>query len=267
MTKILLLGVGNMGISLYRGWLNNGVKKNNILLVEKSCSRRTYLQDSLAINTVKKIPSNWKGETIVLAVKPSSIIEVFNDINKSNVNPILIISIVAGLTNEKLRKCLEKKIKIVRTMPNIASSVGKGLTVLNTIDLLDNKTRKLAEDIMSAVGKVNWIKDESLMDLITSISGSGPAYFFLFLESLIKIGVQNGLSHSFADYLVKNTAEGALKLCEEEKDMRLLMQNVTSPNGTTEAALNILEDPKNNLISILSKAILAAKKRSEELAL
>ncbi len=267
MTKILLLGVGNMGISLYRGWINSGISKDQILLVEKDNARKTYLIDKLGIESSPSIPFNWKGDAIVLAIKPTSFLQASKDLNNEKAKSALIISIVAGLTNKKLRNCIESKALIVRSMPNISSTVGKGVTVLNTNDKLDYDTKKLVEDLMSAVGYVNWIKDESLMDLITAISGSGPAYFFLFLESLIKIGVENGLPHSLSNYLVKKTAEGALKLCEDEENMRLLIESVTSPGGTTEAALDILEGKKNNLISILSKAVLAAKKRSEELAL
>ena len=177
----------------------------------------------------------------------------------------VMVSIMAGRTIASL-EAVFPSVAIVRGMPNTPASIGRGITVAVANKRVDAGKKKLANDLLSAVGAVEWVKDESLIDAVTAVSGSGPAYVFLLAESLAKAGVAAGLPAELAVKLARETVAGAGELLHLSKlDTAKLRENVTSPGGTTAAALDILMD-KDGLDPLLAKAVAAATKRARDLA-
>ena len=177
----------------------------------------------------------------------------------------LVISIAAGVREKEINRWLGGDVAIVRAMPNTPALIQAGATALYANSKVSNDRRNIAETIMRAVGVVLWIEDEQQMDVVTALSGSGPAYFFLFMETLEAAGHALGLNKETARLLTLQTAFGATKMAlESTEDCATLRQRVTSPGGTTEQALRIFEE--GNLRQLISQAVTAAAKRSEELA-
>ena len=267
MQKILLIGGGRMGTSLVSGWIKKGITDSqSVCLVEVDKLKHSFFEQSFGISPVINIPSKWEGDCLVIAVKPQALNAVLNKLKISIIDVKYLVSIVAGCNILRIRRSIDTDIPIIRSMPNISSSIGLGVTIMNSDIEISKEIKILVEELMSAVGYIDWLKDESLMDLITALSGSGPAYFFLFIDSLVKAGVRGGLNKEFTMNLVKNTLEGSLKLCENESNIEELIDRVTSPGGTTEAALKILNHNKLGINRLIAKAVNAAEKRSKELA-
>jgi pyrroline-5-carboxylate reductase len=177
----------------------------------------------------------------------------------------LYLSIAAGKTLQYLKKHLGDA-AIVRTMPNIPALIGKGISVLCANAKVSKVQKQLATTLLKAAGEVVWLEDESQMDAVTALSGSGPAYVFLFMEALIEAGITQGLLEKMCKQLVMETVLGSAALAKTSKEsLSILRQNVTSPGGTTEAALNLLTK-KNALKMLLAEAVAGAVKRSRELA-
>ena len=204
---------------------------------------------------------------IILAVKPQVINSVLEQLKNKITSKTIIVSIVAGYSISDIRKYVGNNPKVIRTMPNTPAAIGKGMTVLFTEDKLSKDLESIVEKLFDSIGQYSWIMDESLMHIVTAISGSGPAYYYYFTECLSKIAQENGLEKEFADILVKQTLFGSSSLMDfsHGESLSKLRQNVTSPGGTTEAALKILiEDDK--LHSLLSSAINNALIKSKSLS-
>jgi len=211
----------------------------------------------------KKIPP---PAAIVLAVKPQIAAEVAPQLAPLVKPKTVVISIMAGKTIAFLERALPAFAAIVRAMPNLPASIGRGITVAVANKRVDGIARTLADDLLAAVGSVEWIDDERLLDAVTAVSGSGPAYVFLLAESLAKAGAAAGLPANLAARLAQATVAGAGELMHRsDLDAAKLRENVTSAGGTTAAALEVLM-AADGLDPLLKKAIAAAARRSRELA-
>ena len=207
-------------------------------------------------------------DVIILAVKPQVMSDVANSIKHLMPPTTLILSIAAGKTISFYESIFGSSAAIIRAMPNTPALIGKGMTVLCGNAAISKTQKQLSMDLMSSVGSVEWLDDESLMDAVTAVSGSGPAYVFHLIEAMTTAGISVGLSPALSEKLARQTVIGSASLAESESTTPAgtLRQNVTSPGGTTEAALHILMSDKNGLTEIMTRAIQAAQNRGKELA-
>lgn len=260
-TKILLIGAGKMGGALLGAWLHKGIPASAITVVEqnpKQINDEVRVVSSLAV-------ASTDVDCIVLAVKPQSMDEVLKELAAKK-SKALILSIAAGKTLGYFEKHLGAEAAIVRAMPNTPAIIGKGISALIANENVSEEQKQLAEMLLRAAGKTVWLNDESQMDAVTAISGSGPAYVFLFLDALIAAGIAQGLPQDVATQLAIQTVRGSVKLAQKSEDsLEQLRKNVTSPGGTTEAALGVLMKG-NALERLLNDAVAAAANRSKELA-
>lgn len=255
--KILLVGCGKMGGAMMAGWLKSGVSLDNITVVDPLYEGRN------AFKTLAELPAGFKTDFVVLAVKPQNIDDVAAELKKFSDS--VFISIIAGKKIDYFKKYLPKSY-FVRTMPNLPSLIGKGVTAAISSQPLSEQIQASVEQLLKPCGKLIWLKDENLMDAVTAISGSGPAYVFLFAQSLIEAATGLGLDEETAKSLVFGTIRGSIKLAEKSGDnLATLKQNVTSKGGTTEAALAILEE-NDKLKKLIISAANQAKQRSSELS-
>lgn len=263
---IAIIGAGHMGSSLAAGLLANDYPKENLWVTDLDLEKLKNLSNQLHIHTTtNNLEAVQQAEVVILAVKPQILAPVVKNMaEKIQEHKPLIISIAAGVRENSIQKWLGGDIAIVRAMPNTPALLGCGASALFANDLTSDSERSLAETILRAVGIAVWIEDEKLMDVITALSGSGPAYFFLVMEALQKAAIELGLPKETARMLTLQTAFGSARMAlESDTDIIELRKGVTSPGGTTERALEVLEE---NIHDIFKKALGAAKKRSEELA-
>jgi len=258
--KILLIGAGNMGQSLIRGWLKHGYK--NILAIDPNLEVKKTLSN-LEISFHEDIEHfHFDVDVIVIAVKPQVLDEVLHQISMQDLSKTVILSIVAGKKIKVYQEALGD-VSIVRSMPNSPSSIGNGMTALCASSQTSEEQVLLSKSLFESVGKVAWV-DESMMDIVTAISGSGPAYVFYFIECLISSAVKAGMKEDLARELAIMTVYGSANYAlESEQNLQELRERVTSPGGTTEAALEVLTN--GDFKDCIDLAINQAKKRSEEL--
>lgn len=264
--KIGFIGAGNMATSIVGGLIAQGVSSQNIWLNDINIEH--LQQVSGKFNTQHS--ASYKDfinlcDVVVLAVKPQNMAEVCSDLasNLKGTAP-LFISIAAGITVERLTSWLGN-VPIVRVMPNTPALVQTGASGLFASVQVTDEQKVLASNLLNSVGITVWLEQEGLMDAVTAVSGSGPAYFFLLMEQMIASGVDLGLPEATARDLVLQTALGAATLAANSEDSpSVLREKVTSPGGTTAAALNTFAD--GNFNELVKKALTAAKQRSEELA-
>lgn len=269
MTKptIAIIGGGNMGTSLIGGLIANHYPPSHLWVADPNSEKRAELQTTFKINTTEDatIAIQW-ADVVILAVKPQTLAGVCASLRSviGQKKP-LIISIAAGVREESINQWLGGNLAIVRSMPNTPALIGCGATALYANAKTSLGQKDIAESILRAVGIIIWVSDETLMDTVTALSGSGPAYFFLIMETLQEAAENLGLPKDAARLLTLQTAFGAAKMAlESNEDLAELRQRVTSKGGTTEKALNVFEEA--HLRDIFNNALLAAKKRSEELA-
>ena len=205
------------------------------------------------------------ADVVIIAVKPNVIKKIAKEI-ASSIGHKLLISVAAGITSQLLRGSLGSKAHIIRCMPNTPAQIQSGITGLFATTVISKTEKKIAEKILGAVGKYIWVNNETDLHAVTAVSGSGPAYFFYIIEALQKAATQVGLDENLARMLVIETAIGAAKmtLTETTKTAEQLRREVTSPGGTTAAAISILE--QGDLAGLLSQAVESANARSIELA-
>tara|TARA_B100000029_G_scaffold116550_3_gene109440 strand:+ start:3075 stop:3902 length:828 start_codon:yes stop_codon:yes gene_type:complete len=269
--KILLIGCGKMGGSLLEGIVKSHDNFNLIDVVDP------VINDSYKSNfkknktnfysDIKELKDSITYDSIIIATKPNNYVEILDDLkNHIAVNEkILIISILAGIKIKKIENIIGS-VPIIRAMPNIAASVAEGMTALTGNKKITNDKIDTANMIFQSIGNKIWLEDEGQMDSFTAISGSGPAYFFYFTECLHKIAIDEGFSEDVAKQISEQIMIGSGKLIKDSNiDVVQLRENVTSPNGTTEAALKVLCDD-DGLLSKLREAIEKAKKRSIEIS-
>jgi pyrroline-5-carboxylate reductase len=261
------IGAGNMARSLVSGLLKNGWGKNQIILSDPDPSQRQAIESVLGVKTsANNQDVVTHAEILVLAVKPQVLAEVATELAATaQKKKPLVISIVAGVRLADLDRWLGGGLAIVRSMPNSAALIGSGASGLYANERVNEAMRNQAESILRAVGVTVWLSDESLMDVVTALSGSGPAYFFLIMEALEQASIESGLDPKQARLLTLETAYGAAKMAlEGHEEPSQLRRRVTSPGGTTEQAVKVLEN--GNIHRLFRQAMQAAVNRSREIA-
>jgi len=266
-TILSFIGGGNMAGSLIAGLIADGWNPASIRVSDTDTRQLERLSQRFPIETSSDNAQAVAGaDVLVLAVKPQVLEGVAHTIASSvaRVNP-LVISIAAGIPETALRQWLGDKTAIVRCMPNTPAMVQSGATGMYANPLVTDEQRSIAESILRAVGIVVWVDDEAMMDAVTALSGSGPAYIFLFIEALQASARELGLAEETAYLLALQTVFGAAKMAlESQEDAATLRQRVTSPGGTTERAINTFQE--GGFEKLVSKALYAAAERSRELA-
>lgn len=255
-----------MGRSLIGGLIRNNYSTSLITGTDIDKQKLEITAEQFGIETSNDNLQAVQGaDVIVLAVKPQSIKETLQELQPRFVKlKPLLVSIAAGIRLADITKWSGGDLAVIRVMPNTPALVNSGAAALCSNQFVNPGQREIAEMIMRSVGVTVWVQDERLMNAVTALSGSGPAYFFYFMELVEKSALELGLSHDQARLLTLETALGAAKMAlESEHDLQALREHVTSPGGTTEAALRVLE--KGKLGSLISKAMRAAYERSEEL--
>jgi pyrroline-5-carboxylate reductase len=266
-TTLAFIGGGNMASSLVGGLIADGWDPASIRVADTSAQQLERLSQRFPVTTTTdNRAAIAQADVIVLAVKPQSMQAVAQQLaDDINQQQALVISIAAGIRESTLRTWLGADTAIVRTMPNTPAMVQSGATALFANPAVNEEQRSIAESILRAVGVAIWVDDEALMDAVTALSGSGPAYFFLFMEALQKAGCELGLPARTAHLLTLQTAFGAAKMAlESTEDAATLRRRVTSPGGTTERAISVLQD--GGFEALVSKALQSAAARSRELA-
>jgi pyrroline-5-carboxylate reductase len=266
--NVVFIGGGNMADALIGGLLKNGFVAGQLRAVEVDGAARRRLSDKYRVECAAEARGTIRaGEVVVFAVKPQQMKEAARFAGlKDNAN--LVISIAAGVTLASLGTWLGGPnfayTKLVRAMPNTPALIGAGVTGLYAPAGVSDAEKKQAETILGAVGATVWIPDEALMDAVTAVSGSGPAYVFWFIEQLAASAEKLGIPKDAALKMAKQTVLGAAQLAaSSEKDPSQLRSDVTSKGGTTEAALKVFDEAK--LAEHFARAIAAASKRGEEM--
>lgn len=263
---IAFVGGGNMATAMIQGLLKAGISSDRIRVSEPNKQSRNQLEKQFNVTTVAENSSVIVGaNVVVIAVKPGVVTRVLKEIEKELDKTTLVISIAAGISLSQIVELLPKGQPIVRVMPNTPALIGAGISVLICMPNISQEKRILARQLMSVAGDVVEISDESMMDGVTALSGSGPAYVYLIAEALSDGGVACGLPRPLADKLAVKTLIGSARLIDETgTHPAVLKSQVTSPGGTTIAGLKELES--NGVRGSLIKAVEAAWKRSKELS-
>jgi pyrroline-5-carboxylate reductase len=263
-TTIVLAGAGKMGGAMLSGWLAQGLDAKRVAVIEPHPS------DDINALVTKGIRLNPSPKdigavaTLVVALKPQMFREAEAMLKSFSGLSTLVVSIMAGATIASIEQVCGGS--VVRAMPNTPAAIGRGITVAVAANSVSAEQRAVADALLRATGSVEWIDDEGLMDAVTAVSGSGPAYVFLLAEELARAGVEAGLPAELATKLARETVAGSGELLHRsELASATLRQNVTSPGGTTAAALEVLMGP-DGMQSLLTRAVAAATRRGKELA-
>lgn len=266
---LLLLGAGKMGQALLDGWLARGLNPKKTVIIEPQPAKSIAALKRRGVALNPKTGPKAKAAAaaaIVIAVKPQTAPEAVPPLGLHAGKGTLVLSIMAGRTLAFLEGRLPKGTAIIRAMPNTPAAIGRGITVAVANRHVSRSQRKLATDLLAATGAVEWVDDETLMDAVTAVSGSGPAYVFLLAETMAQAGVAAGLPPALAAKLARETVAGSGELLHRSPlEAATLRQNVTSPGGTTAAALEVLMG-QGGFDALLTKAIAAATRRGRELA-
>jgi pyrroline-5-carboxylate reductase len=261
---IVLAGAGKMGGAMLSGWLARGLDPKHVAVIEPYPSQEI---SGLAAKGLRLNPSPkdiGAAATLVVALKPQAFGEAGPGLKPFAGSSTLVVSIMAGTTIASIAAVCGGS--VVRAMPNTPAAIGRGITVAVAANNVSASQRAVADALLRATGSVEWVDDERLMDAVTAVSGSGPAYIFLLAEELARAGVEAGLPADLATKLARETVAGSGELLHRsELDSATLRQNVTSPGGTTAAALEVLMGP-DGMASLLTRAVAAATRRSKELA-
>jgi pyrroline-5-carboxylate reductase len=261
------IGAGNMARSLAGGLVKNGWDRSRLLLADPDAGQRQGVEQALGLRTMaENTEVAAAADILVLAVKPQVLGAVARGLAAVvQAKHPLVISIAAGVRIDDLARWLGGNLPIVRAMPNTAALVGSGASGMFANELVTAAMRDQAEAILRAVGVAVWVETEALIDTVTALSGSGPAYFFLVMEALEQAAIREGLDPKTARLLTLETAFGAAKMAlEGSEEPALLRRRVTSPGGTTEQAVKVLED--GGIRRLFQEAVRAAVRRARELA-
>lgn len=270
-TPLILLGCGNMGRAMMLGWLKGGLSADALQVIDPGY---THSKADGVLNhhtSAEALTLRGHAGAIVLAVKPQVMAEIASGARHLVSAETLVLSVAAGITTESLKAMLPSAGAVVRAMPNTPAAIGKGMSGLFASDLPEN-LKPLVDALMSASGKTLWVDAEETIDAVTAVSGSGPAYVFHMVEAMTAAGEELGLSPSDASLLARQTVIGAAHLLEAraDSDAGKLREQVTSPGGTTAAALEQImqshETSDTSLTGLMIRAVKAANKRSKELA-
>ena len=264
---LLLVGAGKMGGALLEGWLRQGFDPAHIFVCDPNPPPEMaalIARHRIATGASAELPA--KPSVILLAIKPQLIDEVLPSVAPVMGKHTVVLSVAAGRTIASLQRQLPRGAAIVRAMPNTAAAVGHSMTVACANAAVTRDQALECNMLLEAVGQVVWIDEESLLDVVTAISGSGPAYVYLLTECLAEAGRKAGLDAELANQLARATVEGAGELLRRsDASPAELRANVTSPKGVTAAALEVLMG-KGGFQELLSRAVAAAMKRSRELS-
>ena len=259
---LVMLGCGKMGSALLSGWLEQGVDPKSVWILDPNPSE-WVLSCGARIN--EALPST--PAIVLVAVKPQMMGEALPSLQRFGASTTLFISVAAGTSLSAFEEVLGRSTPIVRAMPNTPAAVGHGITALIGNGKATDTDLVNAQNLMAAVGQTILLQDESQMDAVTAVSGSGPAYVFHLIETLAQAGVEQGLPAGMAMRLAQATVAGAGALAvQSDESAEQLRINVTSPNGTTQAALEVLMRDKFGLQSLMTNAVEAATRRSQELS-
>jgi len=265
--KVRFVGAGNMATSLIGGLINRGFLPSQITASDPGGHQRQVLTEKFGVHTFGDNNAHFGiPDVVVLAVKPQIMKKVVLDIASSvEETNALVLSIAAGIKVNHLQQWLTPETAIVRTMPNTPALIGEGATGLYANANVSAQQKHLTEAIMDSVGISHWVDEEFKIDVVTALSGSGPAYFFLFMEYMQKTAIELGLSPEVAAKLTEQTALGSAILAQRSaQSIQELREKVTSPKGTTEAALNSFKE--NDFEKIVKQALNSANERSIQLS-
>ena len=261
---IVLAGAGKMGGAMLSGWLAQGLDASRVAVIEPYPSGEI---GALTARGVRLNPASKEFGSVaalVVALKPQMFREAGVELRPFAGSSTLVVSIMAGITIAAINEVCGGS--VVRAMPNTPAAIGRGITVAVAAGNVSAAQRAVADALLRATGSVEWTGDETLMDAVTAVSGSGPAYVFLLAEELARAGVEAGLPRELATKLARETIAGSGELLHRsELDSATLRRNVTSPGGTTAAALEVLMAP-DGMQALLTRAVAAATRRSRELA-
>ena len=263
--SIVLVGAGKMGSAMLDGWLSLGLDPKRVIAIEPQPTRELHALADRGLRLNAPPATVGDAAAMVIAVKPQVAPEVVPTLAPYLAPATVVLSIMAGRTLSFLEQTLQQARPLVRAMPNTPAAIGRGITVAVPNPRVSQPQRELVHALLSATGAVEWIDDETLMDAVTAVSGSGPAYVFLLAEALARAGAAAGLPAGLAERLARVTVAGSGELLHRSQlDLATLRQNVTSPGGTTAAALDVLM-ARNGLDALMREAVAAATRRSREL--
>lgn len=266
-SSLLLVGSGKMGQAMLGGWIDTFVEPSDITVIDPNAENLAVAKafGCIGYNSPVKIENSFRPDVIVLAVKPQMMADVLPNFRRLAADGALIISIAAGTGIAQFETVFGATAPIIRAMPNTPAAVRQGMIVCCQNGHASPKQISICDSLMTAIGTVAWIEDEQLMDAVTGLSGSGPAYVFYMIEAMTAAGVRAGLPKDLAEILAEVTVAGAGKLAiSSEETASKLRENVTSPNGTTAAGLAVLM-AENGLGPLIDQTVEAATKRSREL--
>ena len=262
MTNWTFVGAGNMASSLIGGLLNNGARTSDLSVVDTSADARNAMQSRFGVTAYEDIAQTPNGNGVVIAVKPQIVEPVCRAMQA--LNPPLVVSVAAGVSAESMQAWLPDKTAIVRCMPNTPALLGLGATALYANTNCSTEQKQSATNLLSTAGATAWVNEESALDAITALSGSGPAYFFLLIEKMSEAAQALGLSEELSQQFAIQTAFGAASMAKQgEHAPATLRENVTSKGGTTAAALAKFES--EGFGDIVKQAMQAAHDRAQAL--
>ena len=266
-TVVGFIGVGNMGYALIKGLINSGYPCENIKACDTNQDLLQKRNKEFGINVYIDNAELLKAcDVVILAVKPQVLTKVCTRLRDSIKPNHLVISIVAGIRASDINRWLGGEFALVRAMPNTPALMQQGITGMFANKLVSDEQKNIVETIISTIGQCFWVEEENLIDAITAISGSGPAYFFLLMQSMTQAAIALGLDKETASALSVQTAYGASMMAVESgEDSQTLRQNVTSPNGTTQAAIELFQN--KNFEGIVAAATRAAYDRAHEISI
>ena len=256
-----------MGYSMLRRWMSTSWHKFAVVEPASELRAKAAYTGAEAYSSATDLPASFIADVVIIATKPQAVAQAVATYAPLIADHGLIISIAAGVNLRTIEANVTREIAVIRCMPNMPASIGESMTVCCASQGATPDQLLLSEDLMSAIGKVMFIEDEGDMDAVTAVSGSGPAYLFHFIEALAEAGRAAGLEVSLALALSRQTVLGAARLATEvDLPPEELRRQVTSPNGTTAAAMEVLMNVPGGLQDNLTRAVLAAKARSVELS-
>jgi pyrroline-5-carboxylate reductase len=264
MGKLLLVGCGKMGGAMLDGWLSRGFSAADVLVAEPVEALRPKKPGLRAVGSTSEVSDT--PEIVVLAVKPQTMDAVLPDLKRFADAGAVFLSIAAGKTLTYFASHLGTTAKVVRSMPNTPAAVRQGITVACAAKGVSANEKQRCQQLLEAVGQALWVEDEALLDPVTALSGSGPAYVFLLVEAMAAAGAKLGLKPEMAMQLARATVAGSGELLKQSSEpAEQLRVNVTSPGGTTAEALKVLM-ASDGIQPVFDKALAAASRRSKELA-
>ncbi|WP_457588884.1 pyrroline-5-carboxylate reductase [Ensifer canadensis] len=266
MTSIILVGAGSMGFAMLQMWTANAVRSITVIEPNEDMRMRAGELGADTYGSPHEMPGNLKADVVVIATKPRFVAEIVSNCSSLIFKDGFVMSVAAGVTLDEMAQNVKEPLPLIRCMPNTPAAIGEGMIVCCANRHFKESHRVVTLPLLSQLGLVSFVDDEALMNAVTAVSGSGPAYLFHFIEALQKAGVDAGLSDEFALMLAKQTVFGAAKLAQSShEEPAALIKNVTSPNGTTAAGMAALKIGPKTLLHIVSDAVAAASERAAEL--